>query len=88
MAANEGSTKAAGMTAEERLARAWDLFESISEKCSQVNAQMIAIRHALELDPDPDPLALCLTKTGCDMTEDASDRYALEDMLKPEKVAA
>jgi len=88
MAENETSTKAAGMTADERLAMAWELFESVYEQSMRVDAQMIAIRGALESDSDPNYLALFLTQTGCELSQQSSDFYSLRDLLKPEVVAA
>jgi len=88
MAENETSTKAAGMTPEERLARGWQLFESVYEQSMRVDAQMRAIRDVLTRDPDPNHMALYLTSTGCELSEQAGDLYALRDMLRPEGVAA
>lgn len=84
MAEKDGST----MTAEERLARAWQLFEEAKEQRDLLYALMVATRDYLRREPRLSTVALTLAESGVHSMQNSDVMDALGDMLRPEGVAA
>ena len=84
MAEKDGST----MTAEERLARAWQLFEEVQDREARIDAPIRAIRASLDESHVESAMAFHLAGVAEQISSELGLIYSLGDMLRPEGVAA